>query len=385
MIYLDNNATTRPSDASVRATVDALTNRWHNPSSIHRAGQAARQAVDLARKSMADLINARPRDIVFTSGGTESINMAIRGTLAASPRRAIVTSPIEHEAVRGLCEQMHDLHGFELRIAPMTRGGVVDAAKTCELIDETVAIVSVMWANNETGAIQPVEQIGARCREVRATFHCDGTQWVGKMPTDVQKSPIDLLTFSSHKFHGPKGAGGLYIRPGVRIRPITHGNQEMLRRGGTENVPGVVGMGVAAAECAAWLADPSNRERVSNLRDHFERSILERCPESRVNAPADPDLRLWNTTNIAFPRLEAEALLLMLSERAVCASAGSACSSGSLEPSPVLCAMGVPADAAHGSLRFSLSRETTREEIDTAVEIIAGVVEKMRGMMLARA
>ncbi len=385
MIYLDNNATTRPSQAVVDAMCEALSERWHNPSSMHRAGQAARQSIELARKAMADLIHARPRDIVFTSGGTESINMAIRGTLAASPRRAIVTSPIEHEAVRGLCHQMHDLHGFELRIAPMARGGVVDAKKTCELIDETVAIVSIQWANNETGAIQPVEEIGMRCREVRAAYHCDGTQWVGKMPTDVQTTPIDLLTFSSHKFHGPKGAGGLYIRPGVKLRPITHGNQEMLRRGGTENVPGAVGMGVAAAECAAWLATPKNRENVAALRDYFERSVLERCPEARVNAPEDQDARLWNTSNIAFPRLEAEALLLMLSEKGVCASAGSACSSGSLEPSPVLCAMGIPADAAHGSLRFSLSRETTREEIDQAVEIIAGVVEKMRGMMPARA
>lgn len=410
MVYLDNNATTRPSPAVVEAVNRGLTELWHNPSSVHRPGQAARQAVELARRSVAELIGAKPREITFTGSGTESIDLAIRGVLAAAPaeRQALVTDAIEHSAVRDLAEQLAR-EGRELRQIPILPGGIVDTDALPRLLEDgRVGVVSVQWANNETGAVQPIERIARICREHGVPFHCDGTQWVGKMPVGEGSQggafpgpaaspgpsappslPFDLLSFSPHKFHGPKGIGVLWARRGVRMRPTLHGTQELGRRGGTENVPGILGAGVAAAEARAWLADASARERLAGLRDRLERGVLERVPGAVVNAPGrrsshGPETgaaRLWNTTNIGFPRLEAEALLLLLSERGICASAGAACSSGSLDPSPVLLAMGVPPEVAHGSVRFSLSRETTGEEIERAIEGIAACALRLAGTM----
>ncbi len=387
MIDLDNNATTRPDDTVVAAVNRALREFWHNPSSVHRAGQAARQQVELARQSVARLVGAQPRDITFTSGATESIDLAIRGILGATrrrtdqPPRTIITTPIEHEAVRDLCASLAADPAANLRVLhlPVRPDGIVDADALPLLIDDTTALVSVQWANNETGAIQPIEHLGATCRTRRIPFHCDATQWVGKMPTDLASAPIDLASFSAHKFHGPKGIGGLYARQGVRLRPTLRGTQERERRGGTENVPGILGMGAAAEVAMIWLADPSHRSAISALRDRFEHAVIDAVPGAVVNGPTNPALRLWNTTNIAFPRLEAEALLLLLSEKGVCASAGAACSSGSLDPSPVLLAMGLPTDLAHGSLRFSLSRETTRQDVDDAATIVAACVGRLRG------
>ncbi|USO00285.1 MAG: cysteine desulfurase [Phycisphaeraceae bacterium] len=377
MPYLDNNATTQPLPEVVDGVRRALEEHWHNPSSVHRPGQAARHAVELARASLAGLIGVPARQVTLTSGGTESIDLAIRGVLGASGKQVLITSRAEHAAVRNLAERLEQAGQTEVRWIPLLEGGVVDAAALPGLL-EGAALVSVQWANNETGVIQPVEAIAAACRERGVPYHCDAVQWVGKMP--VESPPCDLLTFSAHKFHGPKGVGGLWVRPGVRLRPVLAGSQELGRRGGTENVPGILGAGVAAEAARAWLANAGERARLAALRDRFESAVLERCPGAVVNG-AGRD-RLWNTTNIGFPRLEAEALLLAMSERGLAASAGSACSSGSLDPSPVLLAMGVPPEIAHGSVRFSLSRFTTDDEINEAIEIVATCVDRVGGSMV---
>lgn len=382
MIYLDNNATTRPLDPVVRAMHDALTNCWHNPSSVHRAGQAARQKVELARRAVADLIGAKPLEVVFTSGGTESIDMAIRGALYAAPksRRAIVTSPIEHSAIKKLVKTLETRGEAEIRWLPVDHSGVVNLDAARSLIDDSVALVSVQWANNETGAIQPIDELGELAHSRGAVFHCDGTQWVGKMPTSVANTAIDLLTCAAHKMHGPKGVGALYARKGVRIQCVLHGAQELSRRGGTENVPGIVGFGEAARLAREWIDDPRNIQRVASLRDHFENAVITRVPGACVNGPEDPEARLWSTSNIAFPcaaGADSELMILLLSERGVCASAGSACSSGSMESSSVLAAMGLDDCRVHQSIRFSICRETTMDELNEAVEIVAQCANKL--------
>jgi cysteine desulfurase len=402
VIYLDHNATTRPADEVVEVMRQMLVEHWHNPSSVHRLGQTARQRIELARKRLAELIGTRPRNITLTGSGTESIDLAIRGHLLArgllgaartSPPPTIIVSPLEHIAIRDLAAALSREEGVRALTAELDADMRVDANSVRDLLDQhpDTAIVSVQWANNETGAVQPVEEIGRLCRERGVTFHCDATQWVGKMPTRVgESSPqrsgdtssgaggleCDLLTYSAHKFHGPKGVGVLYSRPGIRTAPLIHGEQELGRRGGTENVPGIVGAGVAAELAMAWLADPTNVSRGRALRDHFESALLAAVPEARVNVADEP--RLWNTTSIGFPGLEAEALLLLLSERGVCCSAGAACSSGSLEASTVIRAMNIPTPYAHGTLRFSTSRETTRGEVDAAIPVIAGCVERLK-------
>lgn len=381
-IYLDNNATTMPTPGVVDAVANAMRTHWHNPSSVHRPGQDARHTLELARASLAKLLNAPPRRLTLTASGTESINLAIRGVLGASApfnKRTVVTTAAEHAAIRDLCEQLEP-EGITVRLVPLQQGGVIDIDALPGLIDESVALVSIQWANNETGAIQPVEQIGAICANAGVPYHCDATQWVGKMPCDLSAPDapkIGLLTFSAHKFHGPRGLGGLWTAGNVRLRPTMPGSQELGRRAGTEDLPAAAGAAAAATEALAWLADPAHRERLANLRDRFERSVLDAVPGTSVNAPEDLSRRLWNTTNIAFPRLEAEALLMGFSERGLCASAGAACSSGSLDPSPVLLAMGVPPERAHGSVRFSLSRDTTEQDIDDAIEIVRIVADRM--------
>ncbi|MEM7754143.1 MAG: cysteine desulfurase family protein [Planctomycetota bacterium] len=377
MPYLDNNATTEPLPEVVDAVRTGLTEHWHNPSSVHRPGQAARHAVELARADLARLINVKPRELILMGSGTESIDAAIRGSIAATGKRVVVTTEVEHAAVRDLCEAI-GREGVEVRTLPLI-DGVVDPSPLSDLLaGGDVAVVSVQWANNETGAIVPVERIHEACRAHRVAFHCDGTQWIGKLPVPQDGPPCDLLTFSAHKFHGPKGVGGLWVRRGIGIRPVLHGSQELGRRGGTENVPGILGAGVAARAAVEWLADAHERERLTVLRDRFEAAVLEQCPGAMVNGPANrsAETRLWNTTNIGFPRLEAEALLLAFSEQGLAASAGAACSSGSLDPSPVLLAIGIEPAVAHGSVRFSLSRFTSEAEIDEAVEIVSACVSR---------
>jgi cysteine desulfurase len=381
VIYLDNNATTRPSPGVVEAVAGALEEYWPNPSSVHRAGQAVRQQVELARRDIGALINAPAREIFFTSGGTESIHLAIRGVLGRSVSRSdippiVVSSRTEHAAVRDLLEDLEKRRQATVRWVTVARDGLVDLASLPQLL-QGASLCSIQWANNETGAIQPIQAIAAACREHRVPFHCDATQWVGKEPTEAQTAGPDLLTFAAHKFHGPKGVGILWSRRGLALAPQIHGSQELGRRGGTENVPGILGAGVAAREARAWLASRS-APALAALRDRFERAVLAAIPDTAVNGPSDPALRLWNTTNLGFPRLEAEALLLLLSERGLCASAGAACSSGSLEPSPVLLAMGIPPEVAHGSLRFSLSRHTTEAEIDEAAGIVIDAAMTLR-------
>jgi cysteine desulfurase len=377
-IYLDNNATTRPAPEVVEAVRTAVEERWQNPSSVHRPGQAARQQLELARAQLAQLIGCRDRDLVLTSGGTESANLAVLGTLGQLPdRRVFVTNRLEHACIRETAEIL-ERRGHEIAWLELDDRGTVDLDALDDLLrrrGDEVAVVSVMWANNETGHLQPVEEIGRRCREHGVRFHTDAVQCVGRVPVNVSELPIDMLSFSAHKFHGPKGVGGLYLRRGVRVQPQALGGpQEQQRRAGTENVPGILGAGAAAQLALDWLAGDGPR-RAEALRDRFERGVREAVDGAVVNGAAVP--RVWSTANIGFPRLEAEAILLLLSERGVCASAGAACSSGSLDPSPVLLAMGVEPRVAHGSIRFSVSRDTTDAEVDRALEIVPEVIERL--------
>jgi len=382
MLYLDHNATTPPTPAVIAAVDRALSELWHNPSSAHRAGQAARHAVELARESVAALIGARAKDITFTSGGTESLHLAIRGALAtATPvRRTLITTNVEHEAIRDLIDHLSNRAAdrITVRTLPVDQRGLIDPSALRAAIDHTVALVSIQWTNNETGIIQPIAELAQICREAgegMIPFHTDATQWVGKMPTDLSAMPIDLLTCSAHKFHGPKGIGALYVRPSVRIAPFFYGTQERQRRAGTENVPGILGMAAACDEAREWLADPTNIAHGAALRDSLAQSLITEFPDAQINGIDAP--RLWNTLNIGFPKLEAEALLLLLSERGLCASAGAACASGSLEPSPILRAMHVPDPIAHGSIRLSISRFTTDQDIAAAVPIITDCVRRL--------
>jgi cysteine desulfurase len=381
VIYLDNNATTQPAPEVVEAMLAMLRDDWANPSSIHRAGQRVHQKVELAREAIANLVGCQPRDLVFTSGGTEAANLAILGTLRAMPdRNVIATNKTEHGAVRSLASRLAT-EGFEIVWLPNDSNGVVELDSIRDLLKQRakdVAIVSVMWINNETGVIQPIEKVGRMCRDAGVRFHTDATQWVGKMPTSVADAPIDLMNFASHKFHGPKGAGALYVRPRVKIVPQNiGGSQERGRRGGTENTAGIVGMGVAAELATRWLAG-DGLKRSQALRDRFESAILKAIPGAAVNGGSAEYGRGWGTANISFPGVEAEAVLLLLSEKGVCASGGSACSSGALEPSPILQAMHLPPERTLGSIRFSLSRETTQDEIDRAIQIVIDVVQRLQ-------
>jgi len=380
VIYLDNNATTRPDPQVVEAMLPFLSDCYANPSSVHRFGQLARKAIDDARASVAELINCRDADLTFTSAGTESVNTAIRGILAArAGRKQIITSTTEHSATRELCRQLAR-EGCEISQVPVDHEGRLDLAALAAALNDQTALVSLLWANNETGVIFPIEQVAELCRKIRVPFHVDGTQAVGKIPVDVQASNIDAMSFAAHKFHGPKGVSALYARRGVRMRPLLIGGpQERQRRGGTENVPGIVGMGKAAQLAKQHLPD---MPKVAHLRDRLENEILKRIPETSVNGCIEH--RLPNTTNISFAQLEAEAILLLLSEQDICASAGAACSSGSLDPSHVLQAMKIDPRQAHGAIRFSLSRMTTDEEIERTVGILPSVIAKLRKVMPAR-
>ena len=384
--YLDNNATTRPAPEVVEAMLPYLTEFYGNPSSVHRFGQRARQALDEARAQVAALIGCADAELLFTGGGTEASNTAVRGIFQArAPRKRVVTTTVEHSATRELCLQLAK-EGAEVVEVPVDRLGTLDLdALAAAAVTDDTALVTTLWANNETGVLFPVDQIARLCRERRVPYHCDGTQAVGKVPVNVASLGVDAMTLASHKFHGPKGVGALFVRRGVRFRPLLIGGpQERARRGGTENVPGIVGMGKAAELAATNLAD---MPRVAARRDRLERTILDTIDDAHVNgataltAGGSTDPRLPNTTNIGFARLEAEAILLLLSEQGVCASAGAACSSGSLEPSHVLRAMKVDDRIAHGAVRFSLSRYTTDAEIDRALEVLPNVIRRLRAVL----
>ncbi len=377
VVYLDNNATTKPAAEVVAAMMPYLTEFYGNPSSVHRFGQRARQALDEARGQIATLVGCNESELMFGGGGTEVINTAIRGVLTArAPRKKVVISSVEHSATRELCQQL-GREGFEIVVIDVDREGVLDLDRLRSVVDDSVALVSIMWANNETGVIFPVREIVELCKAARVPFHCDAVQAVAKIPLNFNEAGVDLASIAAHKFHGPKGVAALYIRRGVRIRPLLIGGpQERGRRGGTENVPGIVGMGKAAELALTGL---QQMPRVAALRDRLEREILARISDTAVNGRTD--LRVPNTTNIGFSRLEAEAILLLLSEQGVCASAGAACSSGSLEPSPVLRAMKIDDKIAHGAIRFSLSRYTTDAELDRTLEVLPGVIQRLRAVL----
>ncbi len=384
MIYLDNNATTAVDPLVRDAMLPCLAERYGNPSSTHRFGQESRQAIEHARHQLADLLGCDIRELIFTSGGTESDNAAIHGLLAArSPRKTILTTAVEHGAVReplrALAKSGYKL--IELPVDPLGRLDLqlLDNALSAEpsAPDAGIAFATIMWANNETGVIFPIKAIGELCRKHNVPLHVDGVQAVGKIAMTLRDLPIDLMSISAHKFHGPKGTGALYVRRGSRWHTwIRGGPQERDRRGGTENVAGIVGMG-AASELARHALDSNTAwSEVAALRDHFEREVLSRIPDSQING--DLENRLPNTSNIGFAGLEAEAILLLLSEQDICASAGAACSSGSLEPSHVLRAMNLPDRIAHGAVRFSLSRRTTREEIDQTLNALPRIIHRLR-------
>jgi len=383
-IYLDSNATTRPAPEVVEAVSRAMRESWANPSSVHRAGGEAKRVVELARESVARLVGCQERELVFTSGGTEGANLAIRGTLehfhdGEPARKILVTTRFEHSAVRELAQQFEKRGGEVVWLDGAPGGaGTPDLDALAELLArhaDRIALVSLMWANNETGAVTDIARAGALCRAAGVRLHTDATQWVGKMPTDLAALQVDLASFAAHKFHGPKGVGALYLRRTVRITPQAFGGpQERERRGGTESVSSIVGMGVAAELARSWLAG-EGAARGARLRDRLEQGVAE--PLGAV-VHARSGTRLWNTTNIGFARLEAEAILLLLSERGVFASAGAACSSGSLDPSPVLLAMGIAPEVAHGSVRFSLSRDTTASEVEDAIDRVTNSIARLR-------
>jgi len=378
-VYLDNNATTRVAPEVVEAMLPYLSGNYGNPSSMHAFGAAAGRAVDRARLQTAALVGAAlPAEIVFTAGGSESDNLAIVGTLRAHPgKRHLVTTSVEHPAVLGLCRELQSRQGYEVDYLPVDARGNLDPDDLRRALRPDTAVVSVMAANNETGVVFPIEEIGRIVKEHGAVFHVDAVQAVGKLPLDMSASTVDLLSLSGHKLHACKGVGALYVRRGTKLRPlIAGGHQERGRRAGTENVPGIVALGRACELAAAGRE--VEQVAVRRLRDRLERAVLAAVPDCRVNG--DPDRRLPNTTNISFDYIEGEGILLLLDRAGVAASSGSACTSGSLEPSHVLKAMGVPFIASHGSIRFSLSRYTTEEEIDYTAAALPRIVERLRAI-----
>lgn len=375
-VYVDNNATTQIADEVREAMMPFLTDLWGNPSSMHTFGGQVKKHVEAAREKVAALIGAAdPQEITFTSCGSESNNLAIRGGAEAVDKPPhVITSKVEHAAVSGPCHYLED-RGFRLTKLDVDEKGRLDVETLQREVKAGKTVTSIMWANNETGVIFPVGLIGEIVHEFGGIFHTDGVQAVGKIPMKVNELPIDMLSLSGHKLHAPKGVGALYIRRGTKVKPLVlGGHQERGRRAGTENVPYIVGLGVAC-ELAAKKLDEENT-RVKAMRDRLEAGILESCPGSRING--DPAARLPNTTNISFDYIEGEAILLMLDDRGICASTGSACASGSLEPSHVLRAMQVPGTAVHGSIRFSLSTYNTDEDVDAVLTELPKIVNRLR-------
>jgi len=375
-VYLDNNATTRVDDEVVQAMLPFFTEQFGNPSSLHSFGNKVGMALKKARQSVQKLLGAEhDSEIIFTSCGTESDSTAILSALKAQPeRKTIITTVVEHPAVLTLCDYLAT-EGYTVHKLPVDKKGRLSLEEYASLLGDDVAVVSVMWANNETGTLFPVEEMARMADEAGVMFHTDAVQAVGKVPIDMQNSSIHMLSLSGHKLHAPKGVGVLYLRRGTRFRPLLRGgHQERGRRAGTENAASVIGMGVAA-ERALEFMEHENTE-VKRLRDKLEAGILAAVPHSFVTG--DPDNRLPNTANIAFEYIEGEAILLLLNKVGIAASSGSACTSGSLEPSHVMRAMDIPYTAAHGTVRFSLSRYTTEEEIDRVIREVPPIVAQLR-------
>ncbi|MBI5578606.1 MAG: cysteine desulfurase NifS [Deltaproteobacteria bacterium] len=378
VIYLDNNATTQVDPEVVQAMLPFYSELYGNPSSMHSFGGGVAAKIREARGNVARLIGATADEIVFTSCGTESDSTAIRAAIESYPsKRHLVTSRVEHAAIKNLFESLSK-KGYRTTFVPVDRQGRLDLDYLYENLTDDTAIVSLMWGNNETGVVFPIEEISRRVKERGIVFHTDAVQTVGKIPIDLSRTGVDMLSLSGHKIHAPKGIGALYLRKGTKFAPfMIGGHQEKGRRGGTENTAAIVGLGKAAEMANMHMASGSYTE-VGELRDQLENQILAQVPNTFVNG--DRASRLPNTTSIAFEYVEGEAILLMLNEHGICASSGSACTSGSLEPSHVLRAMGVPFTAAHGSIRFSLSRYTTRQEIDFVLEKVPPVIARLRQM-----
>jgi len=376
-VYLDNNATTRVAPEVLETMLPYFSDLYGNPSSMHTFGGQVAGKIREAREQVAALIGASADEIIFTSCGTESDNAALRSALAAHPdKRHIVTSRVEHPAIKALVAHLAE-RGYRITELPVDKNGLLDLGQFAESLTPDTAVVSLMWANNETGVIFPVEKAAELARERGILFHTDAVQATGKIAIDMRKNAIDMLSFSGHKLHAPKGIGVLYVRRGTRFSPLLiGGHQEKGRRGGTENTPSIIGLG-KACELAARHLETENTA-VRRLRDKLETALLARIPNARVNGNGEQ--RLPNTTNISFEFVEGEGILLLMNEHGICASSGSACTSGSLQPSHVLRAMGVPFTMAHGSIRFSLSVYTTEEEIDFTVDKLPPIIERLRGM-----
>jgi len=373
--YFDNNATTPVAPEVVEAMTPFLSELWGNPSSIYGFGRQLAKPLEVAREKVAALIDAEPREIIFTSGGTESNNSAIHSALTTQPqKRHVVTTAVEHSANIKFCAHLNKL-GFEVTLLPVDSDGSLDIHLLEKSIRPDTAIVSVMWANNETGVLFPVEEIAAVCRSKRVLFHTDAVQAPGKLKIDVKDLGVDMLSLSAHKLHGPKGVGLLYVKRGVKYQPyIIGGGQEQGRRGGTENVASIVGFGRAAELAMAHVQEENTRIRA--LRDKLEDGILKSIPGVVRNGARDE--RLPNTTNVSFEGIEAEGILLLLDELGICASSGSACTSGTLDPSHVLLAMGSSPARARGSVRFSLGIYNTEAEVDLVLKRLPPIIAKLR-------
>src|SRR5688572_11350190 len=378
-IYLDHNATTPVSAAVADAMMRALQDLFGNASSVHYYGQQAKAAIDDARSAVAALLGAEPSEIVFTSGGTEADNFAIRGAAEAlepTGRKHLITSGIEHEAVLNTFKALAK-RGWRTTVVPLDASGIVSADRLREALTDDTALVSVMHANNEIGTIQPIAELATVAHSRGALFHTDAVQSAGKIAVNVRALGIDLLAVSAHKFYGPKGIGALWAKRGVRLAPfLSGGKQERNRRAGTENVPGAIGMGVAASRALKKM--DAEGTRLAALRDRLEAGVLSSVPNTDVNGARDA--RVPNTTNISFDRIEAESLLIALDLEGVAVSTGSACSSGTLEPSHVLKAMGLSSHRAQNSIRFSLGESNTEEQIDHVVSILPRIVTKLRNL-----
>ncbi|OUP16471.1 cysteine desulfurase NifS [Lachnoclostridium sp. An196] len=378
MIYLDNAATTKTAPEVVEAMLPYFSELYGNPSSVYQFSQKSKEAIAASRETIAGALGAKPEEIYFTAGGTEADNWAIKAAAEAYRAKGnhIITSKIEHHAVLHTCQWL-EKQGYEVTYLDVDESGIVKLDQLKKAVRPETILISIMFANNEIGTIQPVKEIGQIAREHGILFHTDAVQAFGQIPIQVDELGIDMLSSSGHKLNGPKGIGFLYIRKGVKIRSFIHGGaQERKRRAGTENVPGIVGYGAAVERAVRTMEERTAMER--KLRDHLIDRVLHEVPYTRLNGHRTR--RLPNNANFSFQFVEGESLLIMLDMEGICGSSGSACTSGSLDPSHVLLAIGLPHEIAHGSLRLTLSEETTEEELDYVVEAIKKIVEKLRGM-----